>query len=37
MHGEAISAVNKVEGVKPLEHVMTDGIDISKISLTLQG
>ncbi|KAF9361874.1 hypothetical protein BGX34_006859 [Mortierella sp. NVP85] len=37
MHGEAISAVNKVEGIKPLEHVMTDGIDISKLSLTLQG
>ncbi|KAG0223975.1 hypothetical protein BGX31_008250 [Mortierella sp. GBA43] len=38
MHGEAVSAVNKVEGgVKPLENAMTDSIDISKLSLTLQG
>ncbi|KAF9963440.1 hypothetical protein BGZ65_003397 [Modicella reniformis] len=36
MNGEAIAAVNKVEGSKPLEHVMSDGIDISQLSITLQ-
>ncbi|KAF9433773.1 hypothetical protein BGZ76_008998 [Entomortierella beljakovae] len=37
MDGEAISAVNTIASNKPLEHMMTDGIDISKLSLTLQG
>ncbi|KAF9204381.1 hypothetical protein BGZ49_005362 [Haplosporangium sp. Z 27] len=36
MDGEAISAVNKVAPGKPLEGMMTDGIDISKLSITLQ-
>ncbi|KAI8598416.1 D-isomer specific 2-hydroxyacid dehydrogenase [Dissophora ornata] len=37
MHGEAHAQVNKVETTsKPLEHLMTDGIDISKLSITLQ-
>ncbi|KAG0251485.1 hypothetical protein BG011_007582 [Mortierella polycephala] len=37
MHGEAISAVNMVAPGKPLENLMTDSVDISKLSLTLQG
>ncbi|KAF9579750.1 hypothetical protein BGW38_003867 [Lunasporangiospora selenospora] len=37
MHGEAITPVNKVADFKPMENVMTDSIDISKLSLSLQG
>ncbi|KAF9992357.1 hypothetical protein BGZ80_011195 [Entomortierella chlamydospora] len=36
MDGEAISAVNTVAVSKPLEGMMTDGIDISKLNITLQ-
>ncbi|KAF9576989.1 hypothetical protein EC968_000116 [Mortierella alpina] len=36
MHGEAITPVNKVASSKPLEHLMTDSVDISKLNLTLQ-
>ncbi|GJJ70511.1 glyoxylate reductase [Entomortierella parvispora] len=37
MHGEKKNAVNKIENAKPLETMMTDSVDISKLSLTLQG
>jgi len=37
MHGEMKHAVNKIENAKPLEAMMTDSVDISKLSLTLQG
>ncbi|KAK5822502.1 D-isomer specific 2-hydroxyacid dehydrogenase [Linnemannia elongata] len=36
MQGEAITPINKV-ATKALEGVMTDSVDFSKISLTLQG
>ncbi|KAF9896473.1 hypothetical protein BX616_007389, partial [Lobosporangium transversale] len=37
MDGEAITPINKIEAAgKPLEHLMTDGIDISKLNITLQ-
>ncbi|KAG0055909.1 hypothetical protein BGZ83_007032 [Gryganskiella cystojenkinii] len=37
MHGEKKWAINKLENSKPLEAMMTDSVDISKLSLTLQG
>ncbi|KAI1316027.1 hypothetical protein EDD11_010491 [Mortierella claussenii] len=37
MDGEAITPINTVVATgKPLEHLMTDGIDISKLNITLQ-
>ncbi|KAF9080769.1 hypothetical protein BGX29_002768 [Mortierella sp. GBA35] len=36
MQGEAVNPLNKVDS-KALEGVMTDSVDISKLSLTLQG
>ncbi|KAG0366464.1 glyoxylate/hydroxypyruvate reductase [Gamsiella multidivaricata] len=36
MSGDAYFPVNKVEASKPLEHLMSDGIDISKLNITLQ-
>ncbi|KAG0199536.1 hypothetical protein BGX28_007232 [Mortierella sp. GBA30] len=36
MDGEAISAVNKVAASKTIDHLMTDSVDISKLSISLQ-